>query len=87
MPSHMPMTSFINENYETDPSVQSEYSTLGPQYDVLKRNEHPKIAPYQPDHPPPVGRVSGDQFHNAEVHMYAAVSKKDKVKKQQGGAN
>ena len=87
MPSHMPMTSFINENYETDPSVQSEYSTLGPQYDVLKRNEHPKIAPYQPDHPPPVDGVSNDEFYNTEVHTYAAVNQKNKAIKKEDGAN
>ncbi len=81
------MTTKINESYEAKPSAEPSYSKLGPQYDVLKRNNPPKIAPYQPDHPPPVGGVNGDQFHNTEDHMYAAVSKKDKVKKQKGGAN
>ena len=82
------MTTQINESYATvKPSVEPSYSELGPHYDILIRNELPKIAPYPEDHPPPVGEINGDQFHNAEDHMYVAVSKKNNIKKQEGGTN
>ncbi len=80
------MTTGTNESYSDTPSEQPNYSTDGPHYNVLERNVPPKITLYQPDHPPPVGGVSEDQFYNAENHMYAAINKGAK-KGERGGAN
>ncbi len=77
---------------QLNPTVESTYSVLGPNYDTVVTTgaqvisdydvlDHNSPATVQPDHPPPVGGVNEDQFYNAEDHMYAAVNKGAKKQK------
>ncbi len=65
----------MGPNYDT---VVTTGDQVISDYDVL---DHNSPATIQPEHPPPVGGVSEDQFYNAEDHMYAAVNKEARKKK------
>ncbi len=79
--------------------VQSDFISPSPNYDTVVLSNKGAISNYDdvvdlkpklPEHPPPVGGVSTpneDQFYNADTHMYAAVDKGARSRKEEGGAN